>query len=72
MTVQWDDRLDLEMLHLRDVEGLSMGKIGARLGIGKNAVIGRMKRLRDAEAPGDAGDGSMPARWWRAGLEARR
>lgn len=72
MTIQWDDRLDLEMLHLREVEGLSMKQVGARLGIGKNAVIGRIGRLRAAQEPGAAGDGTMPARWWRKGLEARR
>lgn len=71
MTIQWDDRLDLEMLHLREVEGLSMTQVAARLGIGKNAVIGRIGRLRAAEAPGAAGDGTMGPRWWRKGLEAR-
>lgn len=55
----------LESLDLRDHEGLSAAEVAARLGKTRAAVLGVWQRIRDAEAPGAAGDGSLPRGWWR-------
>jgi len=67
MRQEWSDQEILEMLHLRDNEGLTCAEAGRRLGRGKNAVIGMWHRIARAQLPGDAGDGTMSPRWWKRG-----
>jgi len=64
---EWTDQEILEMLHLRENEGLTCAAAGQRLGRNKNAVIGMGHRIAKAQLPGDAGDGTMPPRWWERG-----
>lgn len=68
----WSDAAILEALRLRDLEGVSQAEIGRRLGATKNAVAAAFHRVRHAEVPGRAGNGTMPDEWWRAGLARRK
>ncbi|MAK86546.1 MAG: hypothetical protein CMK96_06310 [Pseudomonas sp.] len=68
-----DDMQALEMMHLRDTQGLSLNQTAAALGMTKGAVQGLQSRInRDADATPCAcvkpsnRDGGMPAEWWRA------
>jgi len=67
----WSEARDLEMLHLREACGLTCEAVALRLGVTKNAVIGRLRRINQDMAEGAAGDGTMPPGWWRAGLAKR-
>ena len=55
----------LTALDLRDHEHLTAGQIARRMGKTRSAICGVFKRVKDAEAPGRAGDGTMPRGWWR-------
>ena len=61
----WSDAEMLEMLHLREIDGLSCAQAGERIGRNKNEVIGMHNRIGAAQEPGGAGDGTMPPRWWQ-------
>lgn len=41
----WDDRLDAKLVKLQS-EGLSFSQIGERIGVSRNAAIGRYNRLK--------------------------
>jgi hypothetical protein len=62
----WTDERILAMLHLLDHEHLSRAKVGAILGVGKNAVLGMERRVRlaDVRDPEATGDGTMVPGWW--------
>jgi len=45
--VDWDDALIAEVERLRG-DGLSYGQIGSIIGVSRNAVIGKMKRIDDS------------------------
>jgi len=61
----WSDRDILEVLALRDVDGLTAAEIAPKFGTTKNSIIGLWNRIARAQEPGDYGDGTMPARWWK-------
>ena len=60
----WTDAQILEVLHMRDHDGLSAKEIAAKTGRTKNSIVGLWNRIRENEHDGDAGDGTMPPRWW--------
>ncbi|AVO36621.1 hypothetical protein [Pukyongiella litopenaei] len=67
-TAPWSDTEILTALYLRDHEGLSASKIGARLGRSKSSVLGRLFRVdreTDASDPDKIGNGTLPPRWWK-------
>lgn len=61
----------LKMLDLRANDGLSAAKIGARFGLSKNAVVGKLHRVKTEEIHDCAcvkpenRDGGMPRWWWK-------
>lgn len=66
-----DDLEILEMLHLRDNEGMTMRQIGKMFGKTTGQVIGMIDRVRKADAaiPDHCVDpanrnGGMGRRWW--------
>jgi len=61
----WSDEEILEVLALRDVDGLSAKEIALMFGTTKNSIIGLWNRIAKAQESGDYGDGTMPARWWK-------
>ena len=64
----FSDREILQILHLKDVEGLTCRAIGERFGKSKNAIIGLLSRVNketDASDPDGNGNGTMPPGWWR-------
>ncbi|GGG77680.1 hypothetical protein GCM10011415_28240 [Salipiger pallidus] len=66
-----DDGHILQMLHLRDHEGMTAYAIGKRCGTSRGGVAGRFKRIRDDEQPcacikPENKDGALPPRWWKA------
>lgn len=61
----WSDEDILEALHLRDNENMKAADIARRVGFSRSSVLGQFHRIRTAEVEGDAGDCSMPPRWWR-------
>lgn len=70
----------LKMLHLRDHGGLSASQIGAAMGVTKGRVSGALHRVDVDLADSERGssvvrpenmDGSLPPRWWAAGLSKR-
>lgn len=74
----WSDGDILEALHLREAEGLTMAAIADRLSnawgepVTRNQVISVVNRvIAETNALPDTGDGTMPPRWWQAGLAAR-
>lgn len=70
----WTDGELLQALHMRDVEGRSYTDIGARFGRSKSAMAGafnRIDRETDESDPQKAGDGTMPEKWWKAGIGRR-
>ncbi|TNF19162.1 MAG: hypothetical protein EP318_15515 [Rhodobacteraceae bacterium] len=66
-----DDLTALEILHGREVLGLSMREAAVRVGVSRNTAIGLVKRINEAA---DAvpcrcrrkanRDGGMASRWW--------
>lgn len=67
----WSDEDLLEALTLIS-QGWTRKAVGQRLGgRSKNSVIGTLHRIQDEEVCGSAGDGTMPAEWWREGLAKR-
>lgn len=66
----WSDEHLLEALTLSG-QGWTRKEIGGRIGRSKNSVIGTLHRIQNEEVGGGAGDGTMPAEWWRDGLEKR-
>lgn len=64
---EWTDERILEALHLKDNEGMTAKAVAERMGVTRNSVIGMIHRIKVAEVDGDAGDHSMPPRWWRRG-----
>jgi len=66
-----EDIIVLEMLHMRDAEGMTAKQIGAKFGKTKNSVIGLFSRISKHEESGqnfvrkkENKDGAMGARWW--------
>lgn len=66
-----DDLKVLEIMHGREVLGLSMRDAAARVGVSRNTAIGLVKRVNEAvdaiscECRRKANrDGGMPKRWW--------
>jgi hypothetical protein len=49
----WDDRLDAKLLKFQG-DGLSFSQIAERIGVSRNAAIGRYHRLRDTDFPSEA------------------
>jgi ParB-like chromosome segregation protein Spo0J len=66
----WPDKDLLEALSLVG-QGWTRKAIGQRVGRSKNSVIGTLHRIQNEEVRGSAGDGTMPAEWWRDGLAKR-
>ena len=67
----WSDEDLLEALTLIS-QGWTRKAVGQRLGgRSKNSVIGTMHRIQNEMDYGSAGDGTMPAEWWREGLAKR-
>ena len=66
----WSDADLLEALALTD-QGWTRKAVGQRVGRSKNSVIGTLHRIQNEEVRGSAGDGTMPAEWWRDGLAKR-
>jgi len=66
-----DDLRALEILHLREIEGLSYADIARRMRMTKGAVIGMVNRINKAadavpclcRRPENKA-GGMPPRWW--------
>ncbi|APZ51247.1 hypothetical protein [Salipiger abyssi] len=54
MPSRTDDEMLLNMLDMRDFDGLSASKIGQRAGRSRAAVCGLFKRVRDDEARHEA------------------
>ena len=64
------DVLDLQILDLWDGDRLSAQKIGQRVGMTRNAVLGRIHRLKHEEVPclcttPENRDGGMPRGGWK-------
>ena len=66
----WSDEDLLEALSLIG-QGWTRKAVGQRVGRSKNSVIGTLHRIQNEEVRGSAGDGTMPAEWWRDGLAKR-
>lgn len=66
----WSDEDLLEALSLIS-QGWTRKAVGQRTGRSKSSVIGMLNRIQNDEAHGSAGDGTMPAEWWREGLAKR-
>ena len=67
----WSDEDLLEALSLIG-QGWTRKAVGQQLGgRSKSSVIGMLHRIQNEEAYGSAGDGTMPAQWWREGLAKR-
>lgn len=66
----WSDKDLLEALSLIG-QGWTRKAVGQRVGRSKNSVIGTLHRIQNEEVRGSAGDGTMPAEWWRDGLAKR-
>lgn len=66
----WSDEHLLEALLLIS-QGWTRKAVGQRVGRSKNSVIGTLHRIQNEEVCGSAGDGTMPAEWWREGLAKR-
>ncbi|MFQ6551886.1 GcrA family cell cycle regulator [Aestuariibius insulae] len=62
----WTDQRLLQLLHLRDVEGLTFAQIAERFGVSRSSVVGAYHRIDKVmrDVPADRHDGSMPPRWW--------
>ena len=61
------DATILTMLHLRDVEGMTLVNIAKELGVTRNVVVGALRRIdKDVKihCPPDKHDGTMPPLWW--------
>jgi hypothetical protein len=70
----YTDAQILEMLDMRDRLGLSAAEIAPRFGVTKMAIIGVLHRVKtEAGRVGNADlqDGTMPKRWWVAGIAKR-
>ncbi|MFQ6552937.1 hypothetical protein AAD018_011425 [Aestuariibius insulae] len=63
---EWTDQRLLQLLHLKDVEGLTFGQIAVRFSASRSSVIGAYHRVDKVmrDVPSDRHDGSMPPRWW--------
>lgn len=66
----WSDADLLEALALVG-QGWTRKAIGQRMGRSKNSVIGTLHRIQNEEVYGSVGNGTMPAEWWKEGLEQR-
>ena len=66
----WSDEDLLEALSLIS-QGWTRKAVGQRTGRSKSSVIGMLSRIQNEEAHGSAGDGTMPAEWWREGVAKR-
>ena len=66
----WSDKDLLEALSLIS-QGWTRKAVGQRTGRSKSSVIGMLNRIKNDEAHGSAGDGTMPDDWWIEGLEKR-
>lgn len=68
----WTDAAMLDVLE-RAERGESATLTGERYGVSRSAILGMRHRCRSecSNQIGDALDGTMPADWWREGLEAR-
>jgi hypothetical protein len=70
----WSDEDMLMALQLRD-EGKTMEQAGRAIGRPKNAIAGLYFRINTETAASDPDgnqNGTMPAMWWKAGLQARK
>lgn len=64
------DILDLRILDMKEGDGLGGTEIGRRVGLSKNAVVGRLHRLKHEPLPCLCSkpknrDGGMPRGWWK-------
>lgn len=64
------DRQILEALHAVENEGLSRKVAAQKVGATFGQVVGAVQRIK-AEFEPSKHDGSLPPRWWEAGLERR-
>lgn len=65
----------LTALDLHHNEGMTATQIGKRFGKGRGAVLGVFKRIRDDTEDTELDrnqDGTMPRKWWKAGISARK
>lgn len=65
-----EDEALLNLLYLREFDGMGMKEIGERVGMSKNAVIGQINRVMKDMVPCECRkpenrDGGMPNRWWK-------
>ncbi len=65
-----DDLVILEALDMRYTQKLGSTEIGRRLGLTKNAVIGKISRINNEDSScscqrPENKDGGMPVAWWR-------
>ncbi|MFQ6553413.1 GcrA family cell cycle regulator [Aestuariibius insulae] len=63
---EWTDQRLLQLMHLKDVEGLTFAQIAVRFSVSRSSVIGAYHRIDKAirDEPLDRHDGSMSVRWW--------
>lgn len=61
------DRQTLEALELTD-QGMSRADVAEKLGVSRMSIVGIVSRCQK-EAKPTPHDGTMPARWWEAGLK---
>lgn len=64
------DLIDLRILDLRDHEDMKPTAIGRAMGLTRNAVVGRLDRMKHDPLPCDCRkpenrDGGMRRGWWR-------
>lgn len=64
-TTRDDDLSVLNLLDLRDHEGLTSTQIAARTGKTRSAVMGALHRVDRARDPEAIQEGTMPRRWWK-------
>lgn len=64
------DRELLRALDWKD-QGISMGTIAKRMCVSRSAILGATQRVLAACPSDSQHDGTLPRRWWEAGLNNR-
>ena len=75
--MEWTDAMILQALDMHERQGPAADLVGQRFGVSRSAVLGLIKRIRDADVPcgcvrPENRDGGMPARWWDVPAQHRR
>lgn len=73
MTSAYTDAQLLDMLHRKEFVGDTATDIADRMGITRSAVMGHIRRIREAHkavpcecTKAENKDGGMPVKWWAA------